>query len=105
MSAKFLAGLDTNGEGARLLEQLPHGLAGGPPRRPAAHPLTDLAFLDGVIVPHQRGQGIQESSESCHTVPPLCCITLHPGLRPPNLILFALYPLQVGGSGGDGMMG
>ena len=47
-----------------LLEQLPHGLAGGLPRRPAPHPLTDLAFLDGVIVPHQLGQGVQESSES-----------------------------------------
>ena len=99
-----IAGSDTNGEGAGLLEQLPHGLSGGLPRHPAADPFADLAFLDGVIVPHQLGQGIQESSESCHLVPALCCITLRPGLRPPNLILFALHPLQVGGSGGDGMM-
>ena len=108
MSAKCrqncIAGPDTHGQVDPLLEQLPHGLAGGLSCHPAADPFADLAFLDGVIVPHQLGQGIQESSESCHLVPALCCITLRPGLRPPNLILFALHPLQVGGSGGDGMM-
>ena len=36
MSAISHAGPDTNGAGAGLLEQLPHGLAGGLPRRPAA---------------------------------------------------------------------
>ena len=35
-------GPDTNGEGAPLLEQLPHGLAGGLPRHPTAHPLTAI---------------------------------------------------------------
>ena len=60
-----VAAPDRNGWGAGLLEQLPHGLAGGLPRHPAPHPLTDLAFLDCVIIPHQLGQGIQESSNSC----------------------------------------
>ena len=89
-----------------LLEQLPHGLAGGLPRSPASYPLAYLALFHGVVVPHQLGQGIQESSKSCHLEPPLCCIMLRLGLRlhPPSLILFALHPLQVGGGGGDRLM-
>jgi hypothetical protein len=67
MSAKCrqfpIAGPDTNGEGAGLLEQLPHRLAGGLSCHPAADPFADLAFLDGVIVPHQITQGGHEFSE------------------------------------------
>jgi len=43
------------------------------PRRPAPHPLTDLAFLDGVIVPHQVTQGGHEFSEPRHA---LCALFL-----------------------------
>ena len=106
MSAKcrqnYIADPDTNAQCDPLLEQLPHGL----PSHPASHPLTYIAFFDGVVVPHQLGQGIQESPKSCHLVPPLCCIILRLGLglRPPSLILFALHPLQVGGRGRDGPM-
>jgi len=58
-----------NREDAWLLEQLPHGFACYLPRSPAPHTLPYLAFFDGVIVPHQLCQGIQESSESCHGSP------------------------------------
>ena len=57
-----------NGEGVWLLEQLPHGLAGRLSRRPASNVLTDLAFLDGIIVPHQLGQGGHEFSEPRHAL-------------------------------------
>ena len=63
MSAKCrqncIAGPDTHAQVDLLLEQLPHGLAGGLPRHPASHPFAYLAFFDGVVVPHQLGQGIQ----------------------------------------------
>ena len=59
---------DTNGDGAWLLEQLSHGIAAGLPRRPASHPLTDLAFVDGIVVTHQLGQGVQEFSEPRHAL-------------------------------------
>ena len=42
-----------------LLGQLPHRLAGGLSCHPAANPFAYLALFDGVIVPHQLGEGIQ----------------------------------------------
>ena len=70
MSAKCrqncIAGPDTHGQVDLLLEQLPHGLAGGLPRRPASNPFAHLAHFDGVIVSHQLGHGVQESYKFCH---------------------------------------
>ena len=31
---------------------------------------ADRALFDGVVIPHQVGQGVQESSKSCHIRPP-----------------------------------
>ena len=79
MSAKcrqnYIAGPDTHGQVDPLLEQLPHGLAGGLSCHPAANPFAYLALFDGVVIPHQLGQGVQESSKSCHIQPPEILLT------------------------------
>ena len=53
-----------------LFEQLPHCLASGLSCHPAADPFAYLALFDGVVISHQLGQGVQESSKSCHIKPP-----------------------------------
>jgi len=70
VQVQFLTGPDRNSEGAGLLEQFSHRLAGGLSCHPPAHAFAYLALFDGVIVPHKFSQGIQESSESCHIQPP-----------------------------------
>ena len=72
MSAKcrqnYVAGPDTNGENAWLLEQLPHGPAGGLPGYSATHPFAYLAFINGIIVTHQITQGGHEFFDPSHAL-------------------------------------
>lgn len=42
----------------------------GLPCHLAALPFADLALFGGVLIPHLFGQGVQESSKSCHNQPP-----------------------------------